>query len=53
MPRHVAFAIGSLRGHSAGPADRPAGVAEEDTDSSVDPQEPDHGGPTLPTGDGG
>ena len=38
---------------SAGPADRPADVAEEDTDSSVDPQEPDHGGPTLPTGDGG
>jgi hypothetical protein len=38
---------------SAGPTDRPAGVAEEDSDSSVDPQEPQHGGPTMPTGDGG
>jgi hypothetical protein len=38
---------------SGGPADRPAGVAEEDSDSSVDPQKPEHGGPTMPTGDGG
>jgi hypothetical protein len=38
---------------SGGPTDRPAGVAYEDTDSSVDPQEAEHGGPTLPTGDGG
>ena len=33
---------------SGGPTDRPAGVAEEDSDSSVDPQGPEHGGPTLP-----
>jgi hypothetical protein len=38
---------------SGGPTDRPAGVAEKDSDSSVDAQEPEHGGPTMPTGDGG
>ena len=40
---------------SGGPADRPAGQVEpgdEDADSSVDAQDPEHGGPDLPTGDG-
>jgi hypothetical protein len=36
-----------------GPVDRPEGAAEEGDDSSVDPQEPQHGGPDLPTGDAG
>ena len=39
---------------SAGPADRPAGRTEGgEDDSTVDPQDPQHGGPDLPTGDGG
>jgi hypothetical protein len=39
----------------AGPADRPEGRAEggADSDSQVDPQAPEHGGPDLQTGDGG
>ena len=36
-----------------GPVDRPEGRADDGDDSSVDPQEPQHGGPDLPTGDGG
>jgi hypothetical protein len=36
---------------SGGPAERPAGQVGDD--SSVDPQDPEHGGPDLPTGDGG
>jgi hypothetical protein len=38
---------------SAGPADRPAGKADDGEDSTVDPQGPEHGGPDLQTGDGG
>jgi hypothetical protein len=38
---------------SAGPAGRPAGRADDGEDSTVDPQEAQHGGPDLPTGDGG
>ena len=38
---------------SAGPADRPAGQADDGEDSTVDPQGPEHGGPDLPTGDVG
>ncbi len=41
---------------SGGPADRPTGKTEDhdaDPDSSVDAQTPEHGGPDLPTGDGG
>jgi hypothetical protein len=37
---------------AGGPADRPAGTAAEDTDTTVDPQGPQHpGAPPLPTGD--
>ena len=38
---------------SGGPSDRPAGTVKEGEDSTVDAQEPQHGGPGLPTGDGG
>ena len=39
---------------SGGPVDRPAGTAEEDTDTSVDPQGPiQEDMPNLPTGDQG
>ena len=38
---------------SAGPADRPAGRADAGDDSTVDPQEAQHGAPDLPTGDAG
>jgi hypothetical protein len=35
-----------------GPADRPAGTAQEDTDTTVDPQGAQHpDAPDLPTGD--
>ena len=35
-----------------GPVDRPAGTADEDTDTTVDPQSAQHpGAPHLPTGD--
>jgi hypothetical protein len=35
-----------------GPVDRPAGSADEDTDTTVDPKGAQHGGaPHLPTGD--
>jgi hypothetical protein len=38
----------------AGPADRPAGTADADSDSAVDPQEPrTEDAPTMPTGDQG
>ena len=37
----------------AGPADRPEGRAEGAPTPAVDPQAPEHGGPDLPTGDGG
>ena len=38
----------------AGPADRPAGSADADSNSAVDPQEPrTEGAPTMPTGDQG
>jgi hypothetical protein len=36
-----------------GPVDRPAGTADEETDTAVDPQSSDDGAPDLPTGDGG
>ncbi len=36
-----------------GPADRPAGGGDEETDTSVDPQSSDGDAPNLPTGDGG
>jgi hypothetical protein len=39
---------------SGGPVDRPAGTAEEETDTSVDPQGPSQEDmPNLPTGDQG
>ena len=41
---------------SGGPVDRPEGRAEEhdpDADSAIDSQTSEHGGPDLPTGDGG
>jgi hypothetical protein len=39
---------------AGGPADRPAGTAEPDSDSSVQTQGTrDAGAPHLPTGDGG
>ena len=35
-----------------GPVDRPAGTADEDSDTTVDPQGAQHpGAPDLPTGD--
>jgi hypothetical protein len=35
-----------------GPVDRPAGTADEETDTTVDPQAPQHpGAPHQPTGD--
>ena len=37
-----------------GPVDRPEGRTEGgEDDSTVDPQGAEHGGPDLPTGDGG
>ena len=38
---------------SGGPVDRPAGTADADDDTTVNPQGAEHGGPQLPTGDGG
>ena len=36
---------------SGGPADRPAGTADAEHDTSVKPEEPQHpGAPTLPSG---
>ena len=35
-----------------GPVDRPEGRADDGDDSTVDPQEPKHGGPDLPGGGG-
>lgn len=43
-------------GHAPGegPSDRPVGTSDEESDTSVDPQGPQHeGAPTMPTGDGG
>ena len=35
-----------------GPVDRPSGTADEDTDTTVDPQGAQHpGAPEMPTGD--
>jgi hypothetical protein len=36
-----------------GPADRPVGVSDERASSSVDPEDTESGGPTLPAGDQG
>ena len=36
-----------------GPVDRPEGRVDEGSDSTVDPQESQSGGPDLPTGDAG
>jgi hypothetical protein len=37
---------------AGGPVDRPAGTAPEDTDTTVDPQQPKHpDASNLPTGD--
>ena len=36
-----------------GPVDRPADTADDQTDTSVNPQSSDEGAPDLPTGDGG
>jgi hypothetical protein len=39
---------------AAGPADRPVGTSDEESDTSIDPQETvteDAGAPRLPTGD--
>ena len=36
-----------------GPADRPVGVSDERASTSVDPDETESGGPTLPAGDQG
>ena len=33
-----------------GPVDRPEGQVDEGSDSTVDPQAPEHGGPDLQTG---
>ncbi|MDQ2751076.1 MAG: hypothetical protein ABI775_01600 [Pseudonocardiales bacterium] len=39
---------------AGGPADRPAGTSDEDSDSSVDAQGANHpDAPDLPSGDGG
>jgi len=38
---------------AGGPVDRPTGTSEADTDTSVQPQEPESGAPNLQTGDGG
>jgi hypothetical protein len=38
---------------SGGPVDRPAGSADEESDTSVNPQEAQDESPDLPTGDGG
>lgn len=38
---------------SGGPVDRPAGTADEDSDTSVDPQGPQHSDTQLQSGDGG
>ena len=38
---------------SGGPVDRPAGTADSEDDTTVNPQGAAHGGPHLPTGDGG
>jgi hypothetical protein len=37
---------------AGGPVDRPAGTSDADSDTTVDPQEPQQGeSPQLPTGD--
>jgi hypothetical protein len=36
-----------------GPSDRPAGVSDERASTSVDPNETEAGGPTIPAGDQG
>jgi len=37
-----------------GPSDRPVGTSDDESDTSVDPQGPQHGdAPTMPTGSGG
>ncbi len=33
-----------------GPADRPVGTSDEESDTSVDPQGAQHGAPDMPTG---
>jgi hypothetical protein len=39
-------------GPGGGPVDRPAGRSDPDSDTTVDPQGPQHGdAPDLPTGD--
>lgn len=35
---------------AGGPVDRPAGTADADSDTSVQPQEPQSDAPNLPTG---
>jgi hypothetical protein len=38
---------------AGGPADRPSGTSDAETDTSVQPQESRSDAPTLQTGDGG
>lgn len=38
---------------AGGPVDRPAGTSNADTDTSVQPQEPQSDAPNLQSGDGG
>ncbi len=52
-PQEVRGAPGSRDtgsdGPGGGPADRPAGTADEDTDTAIDPQGADPDAPQLPT----
>lgn len=57
-PQAVRGAVGSRDTGSdepaGGPVDRPVGTSDEETDTSVDPQEPIREDmPNMPTGDGG